>query len=115
MKKILILGINGFIGHHLSRRILDTTDWDVYGMDMQTDRIADLLPFSTSSFIATYVLSMAAAVLLLRPPLRYGATVALVACVAVLLFTGALVAWIAAVTGASLLYTRGLMERVRAR
>src|SRR5207248_650244 len=32
-----------FIGHHLSRRILDTTDWDVYGMDMQTDRIADLL------------------------------------------------------------------------
>ncbi len=44
MRKILILGINGFIGHHLSRRILDTTDWDVYGMDMQTDRIADLLP-----------------------------------------------------------------------
>ena len=43
MKKVLILGINGFIGHHLSRRILDTTDWDVYGMDMQTDRIADRL------------------------------------------------------------------------
>ena len=43
MKKVLILGINGFIGHHLSRRILDTTDWDVYGMDMQTDRIADLI------------------------------------------------------------------------
>ena len=44
MKKILILGINGFIGHHLTRRILDATDWDVFGMDMQTDRIADLLP-----------------------------------------------------------------------
>ena len=44
MRKVLILGINGFIGHHLSRRILDTTDWDVYGMDMQTDRIAELLP-----------------------------------------------------------------------
>ena len=37
--KILILGVNGFIGHHLSRRILDTTDWEVYGMDMQSDRV----------------------------------------------------------------------------
>ena len=43
MKKVLILGVNGFIGHHLSKRILETTDWDVYGMDMKTDRIADLL------------------------------------------------------------------------
>ncbi len=43
MKKILILGVNGFIGHHLSQRILATTDWEVYGMDMQSDRVADLL------------------------------------------------------------------------
>ena len=43
MKKILILGVNGFIGHHLSQRILGTTDWEVYGMDMQSDRVADLL------------------------------------------------------------------------
>jgi nucleoside-diphosphate-sugar epimerase len=43
MKKILILGVNGFIGHHLSNRIIAATDWDVYGMDMQTDRIEDLL------------------------------------------------------------------------
>ncbi len=43
MKKILILGVNGFIGHHLSQRILETTDWDVYGMDMSTDRINDLI------------------------------------------------------------------------
>lgn len=43
MKKILILGVNGFIGHHLSQRILATTDWHVYGMDMSTDRIEDLL------------------------------------------------------------------------
>ena len=41
-KKILILGVNGFIGHHLSKRILETTDWDVYGMDMQNDRLGDL-------------------------------------------------------------------------
>jgi nucleoside-diphosphate-sugar epimerase len=43
MKKVLILGVNGFIGHHLSKRILETTDWEVYGMDMNTDRISDLL------------------------------------------------------------------------
>ncbi len=43
MKRILILGVNGFIGHHLSKRILATTDWDVFGMDMQADRIEDVL------------------------------------------------------------------------
>lgn len=44
MKRVLILGVNGFIGHHLSQRIVAETDWEIYGMDMQTDRIADLLP-----------------------------------------------------------------------
>jgi len=44
MKRILILGVNGFIGHHLTKRIIAATDWEVYGMDMQTDRIEDLLP-----------------------------------------------------------------------
>ena len=43
MKKVLILGVNGFIGHHLSKRILETTDWEVYGMDMQTERLGDLV------------------------------------------------------------------------
>ena len=43
MKKICILGVNGFIGHHLSNRILADTDWDVYGMDMGSDRIGDLM------------------------------------------------------------------------
>jgi nucleoside-diphosphate-sugar epimerase len=43
MKRICILGVNGFIGHHLSKRIIDTTGWEVYGMDMQTDRVADLM------------------------------------------------------------------------
>ncbi|MBF0135137.1 MAG: bifunctional UDP-4-keto-pentose/UDP-xylose synthase [Magnetococcus sp. DMHC-1] len=37
--KILIFGVNGFIGHHLSQRILTTTPWHVYGMDMHTDRV----------------------------------------------------------------------------
>ncbi|MFA7239713.1 MAG: bifunctional UDP-4-keto-pentose/UDP-xylose synthase [Sulfuricellaceae bacterium] len=43
MKKVLILGVNGFIGHHLSKRILDTTDWEVYGMDMYSERVTDLM------------------------------------------------------------------------
>jgi nucleoside-diphosphate-sugar epimerase len=41
--KILILGVNGFIGHHLTRRILSATDWDVFGMDMHADRIEDVM------------------------------------------------------------------------
>ena len=43
MKKILILGVNGFIGHHLSKRIIETTDWEVHGMDMFSDRVTELL------------------------------------------------------------------------
>ena len=39
MKKVLILGVNGFIGHHLSQRIIKTTDWEVYGMDMASHRL----------------------------------------------------------------------------
>jgi nucleoside-diphosphate-sugar epimerase len=42
MKRILILGVNGFIGHHLSRRLLEHTDWQVYGMDLQGDRVEAL-------------------------------------------------------------------------
>jgi nucleoside-diphosphate-sugar epimerase len=41
--RVLILGVNGFIGHHLSQRIIAKTDWEVYGMDMQSDRLGDLL------------------------------------------------------------------------
>jgi nucleoside-diphosphate-sugar epimerase len=50
MKKVLILGVNGFIGHHLSKRILETTDWEVYGMDMNAERIQDLLPHPRMHF-----------------------------------------------------------------
>ncbi|MCW3481180.1 bifunctional UDP-4-keto-pentose/UDP-xylose synthase [Neisseriaceae bacterium JH1-16] len=41
MKKVLILGVNGFIGHHLTRSIIDNTDWEIYGMDMHADRVAE--------------------------------------------------------------------------
>jgi nucleoside-diphosphate-sugar epimerase len=50
MKKVLILGVNGFIGHHLSKRILETTPWEVYGMDMMTDRLGDLMQHERMHF-----------------------------------------------------------------
>lgn len=50
MKKILILGVNGFIGHHLTKRIIETTDWQVYGMDMSTDRVSEWLDHSRFHF-----------------------------------------------------------------
>ena len=34
MKKVLILGVNGFIGHHLSKRILEKPSADVANMLM---------------------------------------------------------------------------------
>ncbi|MDD2582427.1 MAG: bifunctional UDP-4-keto-pentose/UDP-xylose synthase [Desulfuromonadaceae bacterium] len=37
--KVLILGVNGFIGNALTRRILDTTQWEVYGLDMSCDKL----------------------------------------------------------------------------
>src|SRR5580698_10041136 len=43
LKNVLILGVNGFIGHHLSKYILAHTDWHIYGMDLQSERVATLL------------------------------------------------------------------------
>jgi len=40
---VLILGVNGFIGHHLSARILETTNWHVYGMDIKDNRIQSVV------------------------------------------------------------------------
>lgn len=42
-KKVLILGVNGFIGHHLSRRIIETTNWEICGLDLEKDRVKDIL------------------------------------------------------------------------
>ncbi|HUK02627.1 MAG TPA: bifunctional UDP-4-keto-pentose/UDP-xylose synthase [Steroidobacteraceae bacterium] len=43
MKKLLILGVNGFIGHHLSEAVIRDTDWDVYGMDLESDRLTNVM------------------------------------------------------------------------
>ena len=39
--KVLILGVNGFIGHHLTARLLRDTDWTVFGMDLSAERLGD--------------------------------------------------------------------------
>jgi len=41
--KILILGVNGFIGSSLTEFILKNRDWEVYGMDMAADKIEQCL------------------------------------------------------------------------
>lgn len=40
---ILILGANGFIGSHLSEAILAKTDWHLYAMDLNCDKLAACL------------------------------------------------------------------------
>jgi nucleoside-diphosphate-sugar epimerase len=39
--KVLILGVNGFIGSHLVRRALRETDWEIYGMDLSDERVQE--------------------------------------------------------------------------
>ena len=41
--KVLILGVNGFIGNALTERILTTTDWEVFGLDVGSDKIKPFL------------------------------------------------------------------------
>lgn len=49
--KVLILGVNGFIGHHLTARILSTTDWTVFGMDLYDDRLGELVRHPRFEFV----------------------------------------------------------------
>jgi len=37
--KILILGVNGFIGNSFAARALNETDWEIYGMDIRDDKL----------------------------------------------------------------------------
>ena len=41
--KVLILGVNGFIGSHLSERILADKDWEIYGLDIGYDRLEAII------------------------------------------------------------------------
>ena len=49
--KILILGVNGFIGSSLTEHILKNRDWEVYGMDMAADKIDQCLGHDRFHFV----------------------------------------------------------------
>ncbi|AYA40449.1 bifunctional UDP-4-amino-4-deoxy-L-arabinose formyltransferase/UDP-glucuronic acid oxidase ArnA [Xenorhabdus nematophila] len=38
-KRVLILGVNGFIGNHLTERLLEDGNYDIYGMDIGSSAI----------------------------------------------------------------------------
>ncbi len=48
---ILVLGVNGFIGNALTRRILATTDWEVYGMDLSASKLGHSLDHERFHFL----------------------------------------------------------------
>lgn len=43
MNRILLIGANGFIGSNLIERILNTTSWHVYGMDINNHYLTEML------------------------------------------------------------------------
>src|SRR5947199_2553069 len=49
--RVLILGVNGFIGHHLTARILAETDWTVYGMDLSAERLEEAMRHPRFEFV----------------------------------------------------------------
>src|SRR5688572_18656602 len=50
--RILILGINGFIGHSLNDHILANTDWEICGMDLYQTRISHYCEHPRLEFLA---------------------------------------------------------------
>lgn len=50
-KKILILGVNGFIGSALTESILKNTDWQVFGMDMSNNKLTEILGHNRFNFV----------------------------------------------------------------
>jgi nucleoside-diphosphate-sugar epimerase len=49
--KVLILGVNGFIGNSLTEHVLRDTDWEVYGMDMAADKLGASLGHERFRFV----------------------------------------------------------------
>ncbi|QGX90434.1 bifunctional UDP-4-amino-4-deoxy-L-arabinose formyltransferase/UDP-glucuronic acid oxidase ArnA [Tatumella sp. TA1] len=49
--KVLILGVNGFIGNHLTERLLTSGNYDVYGLDIGSEAIARFLDSPRFHFV----------------------------------------------------------------
>lgn len=41
--RVLVLGVNGFIGNALTEHVLNETDWEIYGLDIRADKLGDCL------------------------------------------------------------------------
>ncbi|MCL1126926.1 bifunctional UDP-4-amino-4-deoxy-L-arabinose formyltransferase/UDP-glucuronic acid oxidase ArnA [Shewanella surugensis] len=50
-KKVLIMGANGFIGNHLTKRLLDDGQYDIYAMDMSSSQIEQYLGHPDFHFV----------------------------------------------------------------
>jgi len=49
--KVLILGVNGFIGSNLTSTILRDTDWEIFGMDMASDKLGSAVTHPRFHFL----------------------------------------------------------------
>jgi nucleoside-diphosphate-sugar epimerase len=49
--KVLILGVNGFIGSNLTSAILRDTDWEIFGMDMASDKLGSAVTHPRFHFL----------------------------------------------------------------
>lgn len=49
--RVLILGVNGFIGNHLTERLLQEDNYEVYGLDIGSDAISRFLQHPRFHFV----------------------------------------------------------------
>jgi nucleoside-diphosphate-sugar epimerase len=49
--KVLILGVNGFIGSNLTSAILRDTEWEIFGMDMASDKLGSAVTHPRFHFL----------------------------------------------------------------
>ena len=49
--KVLILGVNGFIGNHLTAKLVESQRYEVYGLDIGRDAISRLLEYPDFHFV----------------------------------------------------------------
>ncbi|AXF75200.1 bifunctional UDP-4-amino-4-deoxy-L-arabinose formyltransferase/UDP-glucuronic acid oxidase ArnA [Erwinia tracheiphila] len=49
--RVLILGVNGFIGNHLTERLLKDDDFDIYGLDIGSDAISRFIGHPRFQFV----------------------------------------------------------------
>jgi len=49
--KILVLGVNGFIGNSLAEKILSEREWEVFGLDIRNDKLGNCLGHERFHFV----------------------------------------------------------------